>query len=162
MILSFVAVFGILALWQNRSMFGVEGDYNYLAWLGLSSERSSSSPKTSRYSLPTEEDTKYTVTLRDPILAAQEAAKAARETSPLGGGGSGPEEIPRYGQELSRAYGTATLNQPVLFIFKKTSGNDTRRVMPKGTVVEVVRKTGSRMKIRMMGREGWLSQQAVE
>lgn len=161
LLLCFVVVFVVIAAWQNRAILGVKGDYDYLTWLGLSSgEATSSSPDSSPRPalLPSEEGVTHTVTLYDPVQQAQEAARRERENRLI----NEKNQTPNVDRSLSRAYESATLNQAVLFIFKKNSGSDSRRVMPKGTVVEVVETANARVKIRMMGREGWLSMEAVE
>lgn len=154
----FVVVFAVLAVWQNREMFGIEGDYDYLTWLGLSKEGESAPVEELIIAVPREDGVTYQVTLRDPVKMAQEEAKVARDDPLL----ATDSVVPRIGEGISRDYGTATLNQAVLFIFEKSSGQQSKRVMPKGTVVEVAEKSDNQLKIRMMGREGWLSNEAVD
>ncbi len=157
-------IFGVLLTWLNLGYFGINrDDYNPLPWLGLTRGESTDAMAYEDDGSLENESYAYTVTLSDPILVAQEAAKNEKDENDLSPNEDEKRtEVARYGQELSRSYGTATLNQPVLFIFKKTSGAESRRVMPAGTVVEVAQEERARVEIRLMGRTGWLSKDAVE
>ncbi|MEM1057808.1 MAG: hypothetical protein AAGK14_01055 [Verrucomicrobiota bacterium] len=138
-ILMCLVVAALCAVWLLRGhFFGAKGDVDLLGWLGLRGQDQVEVLEEEGVAPPS---TRYTVVLEEP-----EKDSKLLNSEEFG---------------MGEDSGVVELSEAVTFEITTAAGTASQNVLPRGTMVEVIKREEDRLRIRLMGREGWIPSDAV-